>query len=90
MVDKSEIPHYAGLIYYELIWDRKNPKFTTIKNAKILHKNKKIHDKEFSKYLINKLVFRDKINKSKIHNLKRQKKELEKTLKILRNNKNEN
>lgn len=81
LIKIDEIPEYAWLLYFEECWTAKFPRFTLIKNAKVLHKRKKTEDNKFLIYLLNKMAFRDTLSKGKIYNLKQKNYLLEHDLK---------
>lgn len=60
LINISEIPEYCGLIYY----NEERNKLTSIRGAKMLHKNKLPYD--YYKKLARQLAWRDSIWKSKV------------------------
>lgn len=69
LIKEDEVPEYCWLIYAKTNW-WKFYYFKTIKNAKLLHKNKKIDDIKYVTNLLHKVSFREKLKQQKIWTLK--------------------
>lgn len=70
LVAISEIPDYCGLIYFEEL-PKNRWKFTTVQNAKFLHKDKKVDDIKFMHRLMTKIAYREYIVGCKLRDLRR-------------------
>lgn len=79
LIKIDEVPEYCWLIYFD-----ETPKwwiFKTVKNAKLLHKEKREWDLKFVSYLLTKIAYRECLKGWEVRKLKAQKEELIKFIK---------